>query len=857
VRLRKKKTNRIFSRFLIIAILILSLIITVTVSFAQGTFQDLIRGLVEDAFNGIEWPPGPYPNLTAADGDVPGGEGVEAEGLNPQTLYLNHGPADPQLDPGYGSPQTSPDMLIARQLFIGLFRRDEETGDPVPHLVKSWTMSTNAKLFTFTLRGGVKWSDGKPVTAHDVRYTILRNLDPATGSVFAYTLFVIKNASEYNDGTITNPNLVGVKVLDNTHIQFTLNEAAAYFPSILATPITWPLPSWAISAHPTNWTEPGNIVTNGPYKIKSWTHGTKLVLKKNPTYFKAGDVKIAEVQFTMLDEASAWTKYMNGKLDSVYVPVSEWSGAVQSELNQAPQFCTYYYGFNTSKAPFDELLVRKAFIAALDRQGVIDDVLGYAQLPALTYTAPGVFGHVDGITEGVGIPYNPTQAQQWLSDAGYPNGAGLPPVTLMYNTDTGHENIANYVKQNWIDNLNVTVSLDDMAWVDYLNLLDTDPPQIWRLGWCTDFYDAHSFVSDGIRPANFGNWTNSTYDNLIIQVRRKPTAVMRKAKYKQIEKILVETEAIMLPLYYYAYGWASKPYLERGYGDGGYGGHIDEWELLLKRPTNVKASNGTSGVKVNVSWGASPAANKYKLYRASSASGPKTLLTKTSGLTFADTTATPGKRYFYWVKACYDTRCSAYSAYDTGWRRLSVMYSSIASQDGWVLEKNETLGRGGRINSTQTTIRLGDDHLDRQYCSILSFDAAALPDTAIVTFSELKIKRASIVGSDPFGTHGKLWVAIRNGSFSGNPALQSTDFQAGASASMVANVVQIGSTTWYKATLNTAGKTQINRTGLTQFRLCFALDDNDDNSVDFIKFLSSDVSNPAKRPSLKVTYYVP
>lgn len=842
----------------IIAFIVIGLMPSVTVSYAQSSDRDKIRGLVEDDFYGIEWPPGSYPSTAiTADEDEPGEDGGEIEGLNPKTLYLNHGPADPQLDPGYGSPQSSPDMFIARQLFIGLFRRDETTGKPVPELVRSWSMTPNAKKFTFKLYSGVKWTDGKPVTAYDVRYAILRNLAPATGSNFAFILSIIENASEYHDGTITDPNLVGVKALDSTTVQFTLEESAAYFPSVLATPIAWPLPSWAISAHPSDWTEPGNIVTNGPYRMKTWIHGSKLVLTKNPKYFKASKVKIQVVQFSMLDEASAWTRYQNGKLDTVYVPESEWSGAPLAELNKSMRFCTYYYGFNTSKAPFDELLVRKAFIAAADRQGVVDYVLGYAQKPALTFTAPGIFGHVDGVTEGVGIPYNPTRAKKWLSDAGYPNGVGLPPITLVYNTGIGNENIANHIRENWIDNLNVNVAADDMAWDDYLEQLETDPPQIWRLGWCTDLYDAHNFVNDGIRPGNFGGWSNSTYDNLIYQVRRNPIPSKRLTKYKQIEKILVQTDAIMMPIYYYAFGWATKPYLERGYGDGGYGGHIDDWKFLLTRPTNVKASDGTSTAQVNVSWDASPVANEYKVYRASSATGAKTLLTTTTGLSYADTTAPPGKRFFYWVKACYDTRCSPLSAYDTGWTKLVVTYMSTASHDGWVLERHETSGKGRRKDSTQTTLRIGDDRSDRQYCSILSFATAALPDNAVVTYSELRVKRASTVGSDPFTTHGKLWVAIRKGAFSGNPLLESTDFEAPATSIKVAHVVRIGTTSSYKAKLNPAGRLRINRKGITQFRLCFALDDNDDMSNDFVRFFSSDVSHPGKRPSLRVVYYVP
>jgi oligopeptide transport system substrate-binding protein len=140
-----------------------------------------------------------------------------------------------------------------------------------------------------------------------------------------------------------------------------------------------------------------------------------------------------------LDEATAWSDYQAGLLHSVVVPESEWAAAMadpalQQQISYAHRPCTYYYGFNTSKAPFDNVLVRKAFIAAIDRQGLIDAILPSRATPAQTYATPTMVGYVDGVAVGIGIPYNPSQAQSWLAAAGYPGGVGLPPITLMYNT---------------------------------------------------------------------------------------------------------------------------------------------------------------------------------------------------------------------------------------------------------------------------------------------------------------------------------------------------------------------------------------------------------------------------------------
>jgi len=502
-------------------------------------------------------------------------------------LELNLDPADMDiadltLDPALASDE--PSMFMSNQILAGIFRVDDETGDPIPELASSWTMSPSAKSFSFVVRGDARWTDGSSVTAYQIRNGIMHALELGTASPapYAYLLYIIQNAWEYSNGDITDPNRVGVYATDSTHINFSLNSAAAYFPSILALPIARPIPG------PTaNWTDPSQMITNGPYKVSAWSGGTSMTLLRNTGYYGASDVRIGQVDFSMQDEATAWGSYQSGTLDSAMVPQSEWASAL-ADPSLAPQLhtstvrCTYYYGFNTAKPPFDNPLVRKAFVAAVDRQGMIDSVLGYAQLPALTYTAPGIFGHVDGEAEGIGIPLNVSQAQAWLASAGYPGGAGLPPITLMFNNSTGHQAIADYIRQNWIDNLGVTVSLSSLPWADYLTLLDTDPPQVFRLGWCYDYADAYDFLHDDIvvNEFRFGSWSNPTYEDALSNAAVTKDLPTRFSFYRQAEEILVETDAVMLPLYYYAGGIATKPHLWRGYGSGGNGGWIAEGYFL-------------------------------------------------------------------------------------------------------------------------------------------------------------------------------------------------------------------------------------------------------------------------------------
>jgi oligopeptide transport system substrate-binding protein len=489
---------------------------------------------------------------------------------NPLTVNVNLGGEPLTVDPALWEDTTSANVI--EQLFIGLVDLDDETAEPVPELATSWTVSPNGLVYNFTLRSDALWTDGRVITAGDVRYGILRSLNPATASPLAFELSIIKNAEGYNNGSITDPNQVGVKALDDTHLEITLEHPASYVLSILAMPVARPMPQWAIDAWGTAWTDPAHIVTSGPYRLKEWVHGDHITLEKYWQFWADDQVQIERINAWMVDEATAWSKYLAGDLDTVPVPLSATlTPELLEQVHMQPGTCNYYYGFSLSQAPFNQLLVRQAFAAATNRQGLVDTVLHGVPEPALTFTPPGIFGHVDGAAEGVGIPYDPTQAQAWLAAAGYPGGAGLPPITLWYNTGASHQAIAQYIADNWQTDLGVNVSLSSLAWpLPYLDELEKGTMQVWRLGWCMDYPDAYNFLHDGLEPrSKFGNWNNASYDSLLNQALSEPDPDARKALYKQAEEILVETDAVLIPLYYTANVIATKPYLERTYPVGG------------------------------------------------------------------------------------------------------------------------------------------------------------------------------------------------------------------------------------------------------------------------------------------------
>lgn len=224
--------------------------------------------------------------------------------------------------------------------------------------------------------------------------------------------------------------------------------------------------------------------------------------------------------------------------------------------------------------------------------------------------------------------------------------------------------------------------------------------------------------------------------------------------------------------------------------------------------------------------------------------------------------ASAGSTFVGWSGACSGTTCSV--TMDTGKSVTAsfvpiqtAQFLSIYAQDGWVLESGEFNNTGRMVNSAATTIPVGDDAADRQYRAILSFNTANLPDNAVITGVTLKIKSGGLpVGTNPFSTHGKLLVDVRKGCFSNNCALQLTDFQAAASKLGVMPITNKPINGWYSGTMPKTGFAYINRTGVTQVRLRFALDDNDDLGADYLRFYSGNAI-ASVRPQLIIEYYVP
>ena len=506
----------------------------------------------------------------------------------PLTVRTNVGPIA-GIDPSFSSWYTPPAMFVVNQLFAGLVRADEVTGEPLPELASGWASSPNASVFTFTLRSGLKWSDGSTLTADDAKRGFLRGLRSDPGGDITFMLDIIQNARGWATGAVTDPDLLGVRVLDSTHLVITCTGPAAYLPSVLTVAPARPVPGAVIDANgvPT-WTLPAYIITSGAYRLLAWTDGVSMTLQKSPDYYDAANVQIDRVELAMLSDDAAWTAYQVGQLDTALVPAAAWTAALadpelQPQLHASPRIGTQWASFNTTKAPMDNLLVRQAFAAAIDRQNVVlASGLGGGETPAVTFTPPGSFGHVDGVAEGIGFPYNPVQARSLLAQAGYTNGVGLPAITFLSNADANHA-VIEALQQSWFSTLSVSVTVVYTERSQYYSALRDDPPQMWSGRWMYDYPDAYNFLHDPMdwvgSPQQAGHWSNAIYNYLVNVAAQTADLETRKVLYRLAEKILVETDMAMAPVYYMGNGFATRVNLQRDYGRGGWDSRVAAWRI--------------------------------------------------------------------------------------------------------------------------------------------------------------------------------------------------------------------------------------------------------------------------------------
>jgi oligopeptide transport system substrate-binding protein len=461
---------------------------------------------------------------------------------------VNLGTEPPSLDWSLATDHVS--FNVIANLMVGLTEFDKDLR-PAPVIAKSWEFLEGGKKIVFHLRDDVQWTDGKKVRAQEFEYSWKRLLNPKTASQYAYILFDIANAQEYAEGKIKDASTVGVQAQDDHTLVVTLRHPASYFLAITTFEVTYPQRQDIIEKFDTRWTEPGNIVTNGPFRLASWKHENEIELRANADYFR-GKPSIERVTMYMVNEkTTAVTLFEQGNLDFMddhsIPPLDKPRLAKMPGYKLVPQLRGEYYSFAVDRKPFDNPKLRKAFALAIDRE-VFPKILQGGQTPATSWIPPGMLAH----NPEIGLKFNPAEARRLLSEAGYPDGKGLPSIVLGYNTDEEKKLVAEAIQSMWQKHLGVVVRIENQEWKVFLKKLQNDPFPVFRAGWGADYPDPDNFMKlfTSNSGNNHGRWKNTRYDQLLEIAALELDAKKRGKVYDDAQKLLTEIDVAIVPLYW-------------------------------------------------------------------------------------------------------------------------------------------------------------------------------------------------------------------------------------------------------------------------------------------------------------------
>jgi oligopeptide transport system substrate-binding protein len=501
--------------------------------------------------------------------------GVSAAAPPASVLRLALSSEPPTLDWSLATDNVS--ITVIENLMEGLTAFDERLR-PKPAVASRWDVSPDGKTYTFHLRDDVYWTDGRRVTAQDFEYAWKRLLNPKTGAEYAYFLYDVRNAYEYNTGRLTDPSLVGVTAVDEATLRVQLNTPIVYFPSITTFVVTFPERRDLIERYGDRWTDPGRLVTDGPFTLAEWRHEYKVVLRANPTY-AWGKPAVDEVRMYVVNNPStALTLYETGDLDLARLPPEAIpSYERSSEFVRIPILRGYYYGFNVTATPFGDPRVRQAFALAIDKTE-FPKILKGGEVPTNSWIPVGMFGY----NPAIGLAYDPVAARAKLAEAGYPGGRGFPPVTAAFNTDPVNSLIAENLQAQWKRTLGVSIALDNQEWKVYLKRLQTNTPPLYRLGWGADYPDPDDFMAlfTSHSGNNYTHWADPRYDELIARAASIQDPVRRLQLYDDAQRILTEQAVPIIPLFVATQNYLVKPYV--------HGLRLDAMELLLLKGVSIR-----------------------------------------------------------------------------------------------------------------------------------------------------------------------------------------------------------------------------------------------------------------------------
>ncbi len=453
-------------------------------------------------------------------------------------------------------------IQVARQIFDGLVEYDSTTLEVVPAIAKSWTVSDDGLVYTFELNKGVKFHSGRECTAEDFVYSWSRVCQAETASYLAYHMDPILGYDELQAGE--GEVLEGVKAIDDYTLEVTLKYSYADFINTVGHTVFYPVAKEDIEEWGDNYSE--HVNGTGAFKLVEWKHDQYITLERFDDYY--GDNAMLEtVKYVIFaDEDTGFLEYKAGNLEYCQIP----QGKIQVTKDDAdlgdetiidPMLGVYYFAMNYDVEPFKgNLALREALNYAVDRQNIIDVISEGVPSVASGVVPKGIVGWVDGQSKYV---YDPEMAAQKLEEAGYPGGKDLPVIQFGINIGSGHELVAEAVQADFAE-IGVNTEIVAMEWGTALEAFQTGEIGFFRLGWLADYPIMDNFLFPlfySTSTDNYQGYNNPVVDEMLIEARSIADEDERIAKYREIEKIVLDDSAFIL-VYQYGMRQILKDYVK-------------------------------------------------------------------------------------------------------------------------------------------------------------------------------------------------------------------------------------------------------------------------------------------------------
>lgn len=491
---------------------------------------------------------------------------------------------------------------IVGALFEGLVNYHPQDLRPIPGIAESWAMSADGRTWTFRLRPTARWSNGDPITAGDFLFSYERMLLPSFGAEYASMLHPVKGAKAFAAGQSRDFRTVGFRSPDPLTLVIELEYPVPYFLQLVChhswIPVHPPtiLKHGRIDSLNTPWTRPGAMVSSGAFTLEAWEVARRVVVRKNPLYWNAGEVSLNAVEFRAIADLFAEERAFRGgelHLTGAVPPykVAKLREQKDPRLRVDPFLSTSYVWVNcdikgnlpvdaAARKALGDPRVRRALGMAIDRNLIAEKVLRAGETPALHLTPPGTGGFqpVAAWSEDL------AEARRLLAEAGYPGGQGLPKFDYLYATSEGQQMVAQAFQAMWRQRLGVEIVLRNLEWKVYLAAMRKGEFHLCRGAWVGDYNDPNTFLEMLIsgNELNQANWSDAAYDRLLGLAARENDPVRRFAYFQEAEARLA-SQAPVLPVVFNKNKFLIRPEVK-----GWYPTLLDQHPLSAVRLEPVK-----------------------------------------------------------------------------------------------------------------------------------------------------------------------------------------------------------------------------------------------------------------------------